>query len=686
MVITAAEPGLSAEILGAHISAVKAKTFATIDARFEESEQDLVTHKADTAIELSDGLTEARITPHLHEDVEYQNLTLDYTKFDFFPSSVYDAGLIITAYRKGLTHVGVDGDLHVVVKGSDGVITDYLALSDALDLRDPSILRDDYGHAIKVGGRYPVVYFKHDGTTSTGTFVGYINPANNYAVENETLISNVYKSSCSDFKKLLDGRYALFLYHAGIFGFFTSTDLITWTLVSVPFNCDETGWTETKAGWIEAVCRTPYGIEDLLHLRSIDNGATWIKRPKTQYKKVIFQEGFTGLYGHAPKIVKLANTALSKNGYMVVFRGNTLYTDFATNKSLVASNLSTAQADSYDKDKIDIFLNAQVLMNSKSRHDNRDGQDGFYSSAITFPNRDKVYITTYLPEEGNLETMYVTRSIALLEGIMPASRFVEIKRARRGIPNKLPNGNFKQGTQGWTLPVWTDTTFTVESDGLKIKSTSVQDPPASTLYSDKFPVDKHKSYALSVDMTGIIGATNHLAMNVLNGDTSAVLYTVILDSRYYDATRKTLKLRINTGDCLNLIVRFVWYGSIGETKIHSVYVAPTEEYVFNPSKDSLKVWTSSSASENRFADGIVKEYGFTVIQGTGTNTVTNAIAFRGVYTKLIGLTLTMAGTVAYFVTNANLPTNLGFNFQVATRDGSVFSSAQNAFYEATFIK
>jgi hypothetical protein len=97
MVITAAEPGLSAEILGAHISAVKAKTFATIDARFEESEQDLVLYKADYATVLIN----AKYPPSPLIGVALNGSTDDMAKLNIiiaYVSTTYTKGIVYLPY------------------------------------------------------------------------------------------------------------------------------------------------------------------------------------------------------------------------------------------------------------------------------------------------------------------------------------------------------------------------------------------------------------------------------------------------------------------------------------------------------------------------------------------------------------------------------------------------------------
>lgn len=390
--------------------------------------------------------------------------------FQGFPSSVrLSDGSDLILYREGIGHTeqtpiasGAVLTAGIRSAGAISISSRNTVFSVAgVDPRDPSILRDNFGHAVLVGGMLKVIIFKYatDYSLSNCSAAVYdLDPGNVAAgLVNPVAIPSPIKAVKSDVRKLSDNTYGFVGYDISHNAYFVQTpDWSTFTSQLIgPGN--ESALCETADGMLNVISRSEenHGNRSTIFYKRQLSGGDWYVHDVLPYTL------------SAPTLVQLG-------GYNTppVTNGNFGWGLFARDKTgrlaltpslLPISNLVCFVSKNDYGRTIDTFVSRSVVAGLALPGVSPDG-DAHYCSVIAGKKSGDLDIYTYGPlitSFDGADTSLVT-SCYRVQATYDAVDGVRPERMSR--INWIRNGDFRQGDAGYDIAAASASAVTIIND------------------------------------------------------------------------------------------------------------------------------------------------------------------------------------------------------------------------------
>lgn len=367
--------------------------------------------------------------------------------FNGFPAAVRHENYDYIFYRVGVSHtenVPITNTAALMVAkkraGTDKIISrTELFRQNTYDPRDPNVLRDDYGNAILVAGKFKVVLFYWInayalGAGSLEVRVYDFDPAT-LALSNPVTVPGV-DAVKSDVRQLADGSYAFVGYTMDNQAYLvTTTDWAVFNRELIgPGN--ETALIQTQDWTLHAITRVEenYRVDGTYHYQK-PTGQAWRVHGLIPYKL------------NAPTLAKIADYYSEDNkseGYYLFARDKTERQSYAS-PQVPVSDLVVFRSRNNDGKSITSFAQRRVLIGNILANVGSGG-DSNYCSVITTPASREVEIYTY-GEMNTANYMTGTPTIVVpvfsIRGMLDQSAILNLRKPTRR--NPIANSNLLQG-------------------------------------------------------------------------------------------------------------------------------------------------------------------------------------------------------------------------------------------------
>ena len=390
--------------------------------------------------------------------------------FQGFPSSVrLSDGSDLILYREGIGH------LEQTPIASTAVLTAAVRSAGALsiasrntvfsvagvDPRDPNILRDNFGHAVLVGGMLKVVIFKYTtdySLANCSAAVYDLDPGNVAAgLVNTVAIPSPIKAVKSDVRKLSDNTYGFVGYDTSNNAYFVQTsDWATFTTQLIgPGN--ESALCETADGMLNVISRNEenHGHRSTIFYKRALSGGDWYVHdvlPYTLSAPTLLQLG-----GYVTPPVTNGNF-----GWGLFARDKTGRVALTANSLPIGNLVCFVSKNDYGR-SIDTFASRSVVAGLALPGMSPDG-DAHYCSVVTGKKSGEIDIYTHGPlitSFDGADTSLVT-SCYRVQATYDAVDGVRPERLSR--INWIRNGDFRQGDAGYDITAATASAVTIIND------------------------------------------------------------------------------------------------------------------------------------------------------------------------------------------------------------------------------
>lgn len=589
--------------------------------------------------------------------------------FHGFPSAVRYNGKDYIVYREGNGHVETPpltttSRLVCSVRDVNGVAPESRTIIYApsgIDPRDPSLLRDDYGNAILVGGKFKVVMFEWAGNYNPGSAsakVWDLDPANLAAgLTNEVTIPLPIEGVKSDVRQLSSGVYAFIGYSTSSNCYLvTTSDWATFaTQLIGPGN--EAAFCETTFdATLNVVVRGEerFGNKCAVFYKRDTAGGDWRVHRTLPYTlnapTFVLAQGIRGTVSAAPGATE---------GWLLFARDKTGRTALTFNSSPIAELVCLRSKDDYGR-TIDTFADRVVISGSPISNSVTMDGDANYCSVIAGQYSGQLEIYTYGEFKTSLDVIATTFRV----GVYRISAFSDADRGAWAIMprriNLVRNSSFQQGAAGVDT---TNANSAIVVDSITGRNVlRISDKMTSNfpfVMADTLPGETlFPKITTKLNFSDLAGTGRHVVLQVRNGETDAVIQT--------DA------LNLNPADFFGVMRTVVCRPVVApSTKIKLVIQTATDAGLTNAESDIFHIELSDDYSRSRNEGAPIPStvklspvgvpVAFGVTAGGASSTATYSAAFWSIFgdVKANGLPLEAADYSNLSVRLENCTTNAG---------------------------
>lgn len=457
--------------------------------------------------------------------------------FHGFPSAVRYDGDDYILYREGDGHIETTpftttARLVCSVRDVNGVAPagrTIIYAPSGIDPRDPSVLRDDYGNAILVSGKFKVVMFEYAtayGAANLSAMVRDLDPTNLAAgLTNTVTLPAPIEAVKSDVRLLSTGAYAFIGYSltTGNCYLVTTSDWATFTTDEIgPGN--EAAFCETEFdATLNVIVRAEedFGNKCSIFYKRATAGGAWRVHDVLPYTlnapTLVLAQGIRGTVTVAPGATE---------GWLLFGRDKTGRTALTFDSSPISELICLRAKNDYGR-TIDRFVDRVVVAGSPVSNTVTMDGDAHYCTVIAGQYSGQIEIYTY----GEFKTQLDVIPSTFRVGVYRISAFSDADRGVRPIMpqrrNLVRNSHFAQGAAGVDT---TNANSAVVVDSITGRNVlRISDKITSNypfVMADTLPGETlFPKITTKLNFSDLAGTGRHVVVQVRNGETDAVIQT-----------------------------------------------------------------------------------------------------------------------------------------------------------------